>query len=141
MGALIVSHTVECLACGHVGKTKTKGSFFITFILLWFAILPGVLYEIWRRSGVKVCSACGSSNVRLFKPEPKVIQETKTEEIANKSKFNKTKLVSSDGLAYNAGHRTQLDENGIEQKNCQFCKELIRFDAIKCKHCGSMLSG
>lgn len=128
--------TVECIACGHVGKTTTKGSFLITFILLWFAILPGVIYEIWRRSGGKVCSACGSGNVKLYKPNHTQKQEVK--QAIDQPKFNKTKLVSNDSLAYNAGHRTEIDANGIEQKNCPFCKELIRFDAIKCKHCGSM---
>lgn len=33
-----------------------------------------------------------------------------------------------------------MTENNVEQKNCNFCKELIRIDAIKCKHCGSMLT-
>lgn len=139
MGTLIMSHTVECLVCGHIGKTKTKGSLLITVVLLFFGILPGLFYEIWRRSGGKVCSACGSQNVRLYVPKP-IIQEVKPTEKVEQPKFNQTKLVSNDGMAYNAGHRTQLDANGIEQINCKYCKELIRFDALKCKHCGSMLN-
>ncbi|MFW1794952.1 hypothetical protein ACG9Y4_04525 [Acinetobacter guillouiae] len=135
-----MSHAVECQVCGHVGVTKSKGSMLVLIFLLVFFFPIGILYWLLNRK-TKVCSSCSSSHVRLFKPEPSLISETKPKETVNQPKFNSSKLVSNDGLAYNAGHRTQLDENGIEQVNCQFCKELIRFDAIKCKHCGSMLSG
>ena len=135
-----MGHIVECQVCGHVGATKSKGSMLVLIFLLIFLFPIGILYWLLNRK-TKVCYSCGSSHIRLYKPEPRVIPETKPKEVVNQLKFNKTNLVSSDGLAYNAGHRTQLDEYGIEQKNCPFCKELIRFDAIKCKHCGSMLSG
>ncbi|MEQ1318940.1 hypothetical protein [Acinetobacter guillouiae] len=135
-----MSHTVECQVCGHVGATKSKGSMLVLIFLLVFFFPIGILYWLLNRK-TKVCSSCSSSHLRLFKPEQSLISETKPKEIVNQPKFNNSKLVSNDGLAYNAGHRTQLDGNGIEQVNCQFCKELIRFDAIKCKHCGSMLSG
>jgi hypothetical protein len=127
--------TVECIACGHVGATKVKGSFFITLILLWFAIVPGVIYEIWRRSGGKVCSACGSSNVKLYVPRPVQVQQQPQVEPLQ----NRTKLVATDMFAHNAGNKAQLNDDGVEQKNCPDCRELIRFDARKCKHCGSMI--
>ena len=32
-----------------------------------------------------------------------------------------------------------MSETKIEQKECPYCKEDIKFNALKCKHCGSML--
>lgn len=42
-------------------------------------------------------------------------------------------------FAHNAGNKAQLNDDGVEHKNCPDCRELIRFDARKCKHCGSMI--
>ncbi len=50
---------VRCTACGHVGEPQLKGSIVITVILLFFGFIPGVLYEVWRRSSAKVCQNCG----------------------------------------------------------------------------------
>lgn len=128
--------TVECIACGHVGAPKTKGSFIITIILLCFGFIPGLIYEVWRRSGGKVCSACGSGNVRLYVPRPVQAQQQPRVDALQ----NKTQLVATDMFAHNAGNKAQLNDDGVEQKNCPDCRELIRFDARKCKHCGSMVS-
>lgn len=127
------NQTVECIACGHVGALKLRGSVFITIILLFLYIIPGVIYMVWRRGG-KVCSACGSSNVKLFVPKP-VIQTTPQQDVQEV----KTKLVSNDAFSHASGTSIHFDSNGIEQKNCPDCRELIRFDARKCKHCGSMI--
>jgi hypothetical protein len=29
----------------------------------------------------------------------------------------------------------------VHEVNCPYCRELIRSDALKCKHCGSLLTG
>ena len=132
---------VECLVCGRVGSAKTKGSFLITIVLLFIGLLPGIIYEIWRRSGGKVCGSCGSQNIRLYSPLPKQIQQP-TQQETQPEVFkipSKTKLVANDIFSNNAGNFVKLDENGVEQKNCPDCRELIRFDARKCKHCGSIL--
>ena len=67
---------------------------------------------IWRRSGLGNCKFCGSSNVIPANQKPvQQIQQT-----ANQPIF----------------------EN-VKQINCPDCRELIRFDARKCKHCGSFV--
>ncbi len=129
--------TVECIACGHVGEPKTKGSFVITIILLLFGFIPGLLYEVWRRSGGKVCSACGGHNVRLYAPRQQQVVNQTGQQVGRT--VGKTKLVAHDAFSHNAGQGVQFDENNVEQKNCPDCRELIRFDARKCKHCGSVV--
>lgn len=104
---------VECIACGHVGPKTTKGSFIITLILLIFGIFPGVVYEIWRRSGGKVCSACKSSNIKLYVPRK-----------------HKSQLIDQSNV-----------QSNVQQIQCPDCREYIRYDARKCKHCGSMMGG
>ena len=58
-----------CVTCEHRGPTteKTPGSVAITLILLFFFIIPGLLYEVWRSNNRKlVCSKCGSTDVIPF---------------------------------------------------------------------------
>lgn len=41
-----------------------KGSAVITVILLFFFVLPGIIYAIWRRTGRRpVCAQCGDSSL------------------------------------------------------------------------------
>lgn len=54
---------VYCNNCGVVSEAGLKGSTWITFVLLLFYIVPGIIYMIWRRTGTGQCRACGSSNV------------------------------------------------------------------------------
>lgn len=95
--------TVECLVCGHVGATKTKGSFAITIILLFIGLLPGIIYEIWRRSGGKVCGACGGNHVKLYIPPQRVVQQpiNYISQAEPTKVHNKTKLVVEDTFSYN----------------------------------------
>lgn len=104
----MASQTVECINCGHVGAIAKKGSMFVTLILLIFLFPVGILYWLINRGG-GVCSACKSSNVKLYIPKPK------TQNI---------KQVASDN---------------VQQIQCSDCREYIRYDARKCKHCGSMV--
>ncbi|MGB5886598.1 MAG: hypothetical protein WBG77_07675 [Acinetobacter venetianus] len=64
----------------------------------------------WRRGG-SVCSACGSSNVKLYTPHAK-----------------------------NQLHQPQNQQNNVQQIQCPDCREYIRYDARKCKHCGTMIN-
>lgn len=54
---------VSCNNCGYTGWSKNRGNFLITIVLLIFFFVPGVIYEIWRRTGLGVCSNCGSDQV------------------------------------------------------------------------------
>lgn len=122
----MAGQVVECIACGHVGATKLRGNIFITIILLFFWIIPGIMYMAWRRGG-SVCSACGSNNVKLFIPIQKVPMQKQP-----------TPIIVRDAFQNNANHLSNMDGD-VELKSCPFCAEPIRISAIKCKHCGSML--
>lgn len=46
-----------------MGWSKNRGNIFITIVLAFFFLIPAVIYEIWRRSGLGVCENCGSDAV------------------------------------------------------------------------------
>lgn len=100
--------SVYCNQCKTISLPKLKGSGWITFLFLLVWIIPGLFYMVWRRSGLGVCGNCSSTNIIPAKNAP----------IANSYK--------PVGL-----------EETVKQVNCSDCRELIRFDARKCKHCGS----
>jgi hypothetical protein len=48
----------------QAAKRVTPGSGWITFLLLWIFIVPGLIYWIWRHTSTCAsCSRCGSKNV------------------------------------------------------------------------------
>jgi len=55
-----------CTSCGYIGEPKKiiKGNF-LTEIVLWLlAILPGVIYTVWRLSTrADVCPKCQNSTM------------------------------------------------------------------------------
>lgn len=106
---------VKCNQCGHVGASKLRGSAWISFFLFCFVMMvPGVIYMIWRRGGLGVCGSCGSDNVIL---------NTVAQAQANAKQNNISSIEST-----------------ADQVRCPECRELIRFDAKKCKHCGSVVT-
>ena len=54
-----MAQQVYCSNCGSTTNPKVAGSIMITLILVWFAIVPAVIYEIWRGKN-KRCRQCGS---------------------------------------------------------------------------------
>lgn len=54
---------IYCNNCKQCGESKLKGSAWITVVLILFYIIPGIIYMIWRRSGLGVCKFCDSNNV------------------------------------------------------------------------------
>lgn len=123
---------VECQACKAVSKPQLRGSTLISFVLFWiFAMVPGIIYMIWRRGGLGVCANCKSSAVI---PYVKRLEQNQVPRGASSA------LVAHDAFSYNAGNHIQKDAQNAETKSCPFCAEDIRLTAIKCKHCGSDLS-
>jgi|SRR3990172_10351963 len=55
-----------CTVCGYVGKPlyKVKGSVLIE-ILLWFFLIPGLIYSIWRLTSGKqwLCPTCNNDSL------------------------------------------------------------------------------
>lgn len=58
-----MSKCVSCNNCNHIGWSKPKGSIVITIILAFFFLVPAIIYEVWRRTGLGVCENCGSNLV------------------------------------------------------------------------------
>ena len=66
-----MSREYICRDCGHIGTTKKLISFRTNFLLsslLWFLMLPGILYLGWYllMGRKRRCSACGSTTVDTF---------------------------------------------------------------------------
>lgn len=102
---------VICRNCGRVGEPerKLKGHVLITLILLCFYLIPGIIYMIWRRSGLKdSCASCHSQNIA---PENSPEGRRLSEELVDVETHVK----------------------------CPDCRELVLKDARKCKHCGTAL--
>lgn len=100
-----------CRNCGHVGESerKLKGSVIITLILLCAYILPGIIYMVWRRTGLKDrCAKCGSEQV-VPQGSPRA-------------------AALMQGVVSPETH-----------VKCPDCRELVLRDARKCKHCGIAL--
>lgn len=105
----MAGQVVECVACGHVGATSGKVSALIFIILLFVFFPAAIVYYIVAKNN-KGCSACKSSNVKLYIPRAKAPQR-----------------------------QPQTQQNNVQQIQCPDCREYIRYDARKCKHCGSMV--
>lgn len=102
---------VACRNCGTIGESvkPLKGSGWITFILLCFYIIPGIIYMIWRRTGTKECCAkCKSENI----------------------------VPAGAPAASAAIYSVATPETHVK---CPECRELVLKDARKCKHCGAAL--
>lgn len=98
----------KCNSCGHkTSEPKMKGNGWIEIILWLCYILPGLIYSIWRRSGIKnICHKCGKDTlipVAQTNPEDEevVVQQSVRDEI-----------------------------------ECPWCAETILAKAKLCKHCG-----
>lgn len=104
---------VECNNCNKVCPSVYRGNVLITIILLLCYVIPGIIYMVWRRSGIGVCSNCRSPNVIPY--------------VARKSKntVQDTHRVFESTVAQEP------------QMRCPECRELILVGARKCKHCGS----
>lgn len=101
-----------CTACGRSSEPehKLKGHVAITILLLCFYIVPGIIYMVWRRSGIKDnCPICKSENI----------------------------IPVSSPEAWRIQAQRELEDSQVK---CPHCAELILPDAKKCKHCGSMLA-
>lgn len=100
-----------CKNCGHTGEAerKLKGHFLITLLLILCYIVPGIIYMIWRRTGLKdSCEKCGSTAI--------------------------VPADSSGGIAA----RFEMPSPDTHVR-CPDCREFVLMDARKCKHCGSTI--
>lgn len=117
---------VQCASCGYVGTPKVKGSFIITIILLCIGLLPGIIYEIWRRSGGKVCSGCGSHNIGIFTiiPQPHQANISQKTPINSTANPKKTTLVADDLFSYNQSVVSEGNTNQLSSE--ELAKQELR---------------
>ena len=99
---------IFCRNCGHFGEPErsNRGHVLISLLLLCTFIIPGIIYIVWRRS------------------DPHLRCE---------------RCGSIDTVAHNSPYAAQLLNDRITPEThvrCPDCKELVRHDAIRCKHCG-----
>ncbi len=99
---------IICRNCGHVGEPErsNRGHVLITIVLLCFFVIPGIIYAIWRRS------------------DPHMRCE---------------RCGSIDTVPQDSPYAAQLLSDRVTADThvrCPDCKELVRHDAIRCKHCG-----
>lgn len=109
---------VHCLKCKSTTTSKPQGSGWMTLVLLLFYIAPGIIYEFWRHTGLGKCAHCGSNDL-IPAEEMKTTQRSSLPDPFPPS--------------------PPFTEN-VRQVNCPDCREYIRFDARKCKHCGSYIN-
>jgi len=60
--------TIHCPNCDYEGVPEKvlKGNWFVGFILYRFCIIPGIIYSIWRRSGVTCkCPNCSNNMLEI----------------------------------------------------------------------------
>lgn len=70
-----MAQQVYCSHCKQKSYPKPAGSFLITVILLFVGFIPGVIYEVWRRTS-KRCGACGSASIM-----PATFQSTPSQQL------------------------------------------------------------
>jgi predicted RNA-binding Zn-ribbon protein involved in translation (DUF1610 family) len=112
--------TYVCTQCGFVGlpNWKVPGSTAITFILLWFFIIPAVIYSIWRNSNrFPACPQCGA---------PRSM-------IPSDSQMGKQYLPQPAGSIVASGSTPVASR---QEHPCPWCAEPILLQAKICKHCG-----
>lgn len=75
-----------CLTCEAEAppNRKKRGNAFVEFCLWWCALLPGLLYHLWRASDkAPKCSVCGAKNlVPLNSPAAKKRRQRADSELA-----------------------------------------------------------
>ena len=81
----------------------------LVLILLLLFLFPIGVLYWLLNRKSKVCSACSSNNIRLYVPRKQIQQSA------------------------------QSIGSNVQQIQCPDCREYIRYDARKCKHCGSMV--
>lgn len=111
------SRAYVCTQCGFLGlpSWKVPGSTAITLILVWFAVVPAIIYSIWRNSNrFPACPQCGAPR----------------------------SMIPSDS---EMGRRYTREPQGItltessparQERACPWCAEVILAQARVCKHCG-----
>lgn len=114
-------HCYVCSSCGTIGRPVTYSKFnLLVSILLFFCfVLPWFIYVFWcyftNYDGCKKCKG--------------------------KSLIPANTFAAKDLLTIKMlDQQSQIQETKDEQKICPFCAEVIKKQAIKCKHCQSDLS-
>lgn len=92
-----MAQQVYCSNCGSTTNPKVAGSIIITVILIWFAVVPAVIYEIWRGKN-KRCRACSSPSIMpLHSPAAQQAINHQNESLTQKNKQASQALAQESG--------------------------------------------
>ena len=140
----VLTRILRYLAIKHVG------SYHVVFTLFWCSLGQSILLcRLWFRATRVVASLVPDTARSRIVPCPKCGAPIEVSRSESVSEADLTGLFQATGDSQAQSPGSQVsppplpseppNQSHSQTKTCPFCAEVISAQAIKCKHCGSML--